>query len=249
MQALPAEAPRDAVGEVDVCCFGLPIGHPGLVGVGLGEVEVVRAGGGDAVAEGGDGNDAGAGGGCAGGEEEGFEQVEEQEVREVVCAELRFEAVFGLALGGGHYAGILLLEGTSSSRGKWEVDVPSVEDGDVQLVGQLLDLSGSLPDALQGLVVHENQGDFALGRSVALDLFHDCFAFLQVAHSADYVRSGGVNCPQGLNANSRGHASDEEGLVCELASEAFVFDDLKSCWSGIARTVKGGVDGGVARHV
>lgn len=105
VEVLRAVAPRDAVGEVDVGCFGLAVGDPGLVCVGLGEVEVVRAGGCDAVAEGGDGDDAGGGGGCGGGEEEGFEEVEEQEVGEVVCAELGFEAVFGGALRGGHYAG------------------------------------------------------------------------------------------------------------------------------------------------
>ena len=111
MQTLLAEAARDAVGEVDVCCFGLAVGCPGLVGVGLGEVEIVRAGGGDAVAEGGNGDDAGAKSGCAGREEEGFEEIKEEEVGEVVCAELGFETVFGFALGGGHYAGSLLLEG------------------------------------------------------------------------------------------------------------------------------------------
>ena len=63
------------------------------------------------------------------------------------------------------------------------------------------------------------------------------------------MRPGGVNCPQGLDANSRGHASDQEDLVCEFASEAFVFDDLKSCGSGIAGAIEGGVGGGVARHV
>ena len=104
LQVLRAVAPRDAVGEVDVGGFGLSVGDPGLVGVGLGEVEVVRAGGRDAVAEGGDGYDAGGVAGRAGGEEERFDEVEEEEVGEVVGAELRFEAVFGFALWGGHYA-------------------------------------------------------------------------------------------------------------------------------------------------
>jgi len=67
VQTLRPEAPRDAVGEVDVGCFGLAVGYPGLVGVGLGEVEIVGAGGGYAVAEGGDGDDAGSGVGRAGG--------------------------------------------------------------------------------------------------------------------------------------------------------------------------------------
>lgn len=66
---------------------------------------VVGTGGGDAVAEGGDCDYAGGRGGGCGGEEEGFEEVEEEEVREVVCAELRFEVVEGCAAGGGHYAG------------------------------------------------------------------------------------------------------------------------------------------------
>lgn len=104
-----AEAARDAVSEVDVGCFGLAVGDPGLVGVGFGEVEVVGAGGGYAVAEGGDGDYAGGGSGCGGGEEEGFEQVEEEEVGEVVGAELRFEAVFGFSLGSGHDAGRLIV--------------------------------------------------------------------------------------------------------------------------------------------
>lgn len=63
------------------------------------------AGGGDAVAEGGDCDYAGGGCGGCGGEEEGREEVEEEEVGEVVCAELRFEGVDRCALGGGHYAG------------------------------------------------------------------------------------------------------------------------------------------------
>lgn len=82
------------------------------------------------------------------------------------------------------------------------MDIPSVEDGDVQLVSQLLDLSGSLSHALQGLVVHEDQGDLALRGGVALDLFDDCFGLLQVAHSADHVGPSGVDCPQGLNTDS-----------------------------------------------
>ena len=100
---LRAEASRDAVGEVDVGCFGLAVGDPGLVAVGFGEVEVVGPGWSYAVAEGGDGDDARAAVGSVG-EEEGEEEVEEEEVREVVCAELRFEVVGCGSLGGGHYA-------------------------------------------------------------------------------------------------------------------------------------------------
>lgn len=83
-----------------------------------------------------------------------------------------------------------------------KVNVPGVEDGDVQLVGQLLDLSGSFPDALQGLVVHEDQGNFAFGGSVAFDLFDDCFAFVQVAYRADHMGSGGVHSSQSLDSDA-----------------------------------------------
>ena len=81
-------------------------------------------------------------------------------------------------------------------------DVPSVEDSNVQLLRQLLDLSGSFPHALQGRVVHEHQGDFAFGGSVAFDLVDDGFPFVHVAHGADYVGSGGVHGSQGLDADS-----------------------------------------------
>jgi hypothetical protein len=104
VQVLRAEAAGDAVGEVDVGGFGLAVGCPGLVGVRFREVEIVRAGWSYAVAEGGDGNDAGAGSGCGRGEEEGFEEVEEEEVGEVVGGELGFETVDGFAVGGGHNA-------------------------------------------------------------------------------------------------------------------------------------------------
>jgi hypothetical protein len=105
VQVLGPEVPADAVGEVDVGCFRLPVGCPGGVGVGLGEIEVVWAGWGCAVPDAGEGDNAGGGGGGCGGEEEGEERVEEEEVGEVVCAELEFEAVEGFAEGGGHYAG------------------------------------------------------------------------------------------------------------------------------------------------
>lgn len=62
------------------------------------------AGGGYAVAEGGDGDDPRVGTRSCGGEEEGFEEVEEEEVGEVVGAELRFVAVGGISLGGCHDA-------------------------------------------------------------------------------------------------------------------------------------------------
>jgi hypothetical protein len=90
---------------VDVGCFRLPVGCPGGVGVGLGEIEILRPGWRDAVAEGGDCDYAGRRGGSCGGEEEREEGVEEEEVGEVVCAELEFEAVGCFAVGGGHYAG------------------------------------------------------------------------------------------------------------------------------------------------
>lgn len=99
VEVLRGEASRDGVGEVDVGCFGLPVGDPGLVAGGFGEVEVVGPGWCYAVAEGGDGDDARAAVGSVG-EEEGFEEVEEEEVREVVCAELRFEVVGCRSLGG-----------------------------------------------------------------------------------------------------------------------------------------------------
>lgn len=40
----------------------------------------------------------------AGGQEGGLEELEKVEVPEVICAKLCFEAVFGLAFGGGHDA-------------------------------------------------------------------------------------------------------------------------------------------------
>ena len=61
-----------------------------------------------AVAEGGETDDAGGEGGGGGLEEEGFEELEEEEVGEVVGTELGLEAVGGVGEGGGsHYAGVI----------------------------------------------------------------------------------------------------------------------------------------------
>ena len=54
MQVLGPVATLEFVGEVDVCGFGLAVGDPGVVGVGLGEVVVVEADFAVAVAEAGD---------------------------------------------------------------------------------------------------------------------------------------------------------------------------------------------------
>lgn len=81
-------------------------------------------------------------------------------------------------------------------------DIPSVEDRTIELLSQLLDLSGSLPHALQRRHVHQNQRDFALGRRVALDFFDDGLAFVHVAYCTDHVGAGGVHCSQSLDADS-----------------------------------------------
>jgi hypothetical protein len=82
------------------------------------------------------------------------------------------------------------------------VDVPSVEDRNVQLISQLLDLRGSFPHALQRRIIHEHQRDLALGRSVAFDLIDDGFAFVHVAHSADYVGASSVHGSQSLDTDA-----------------------------------------------
>lgn len=105
MQTEVAVAAIEFVGHPDVGCFALAIGDEGVVmadvGVGFGqfaegvvvafegifEVVVAQLDGGEAVGCAGDGDDSAVECGCGGFEEEGFEVVEEGEVREVVGGE------------------------------------------------------------------------------------------------------------------------------------------------------------------
>lgn len=92
MQSLAAIPPLDLVREVDVCGLGLSVRGPGAVATIL-EVVVPELDACGAMTHGGEGDDAGAEVLGGGGEEGGLEQLEKQEVREVVGAELAFKAV------------------------------------------------------------------------------------------------------------------------------------------------------------
>ncbi len=108
MQSLGAIPALDLICHVDVCSFGLPVGAPGAVGSGGGEVVVGEVNAVSAVADGGEADNAGLERRGGGGEEEGFEELEEEEVGEVIGAELSFEAIGSEGTGGeSHYAGVV----------------------------------------------------------------------------------------------------------------------------------------------
>ena len=99
--ALVAQALVEPDGEQHVGGLGPAVGHPRVVGLAL-EVGIVEVDVAEAVAGRREQHDAGA----AGGHQRGREQLDEQEVAEVVGAELHLEAVDGGALRAGHHAGV-----------------------------------------------------------------------------------------------------------------------------------------------
>ena len=108
MQVLAAIAPLDLIGEVDVGGLGLAVGYEGLVAIWLVESQVVEVDAVSAVAGGRDAHDARWEVSCCGFEECVFEALEEQEVREVIDAELGFVAVgCEVACGVRHDAGVV----------------------------------------------------------------------------------------------------------------------------------------------
>ena len=100
METLGAVQPGEMRGHVDAGGFAGTVGEPAVVFAV--EVDVVEADGAVAVGGGGDADDARVEGGGRAGEKEVFEEVEEEEVGEVVCAELKLVAVFGAGFGGVH---------------------------------------------------------------------------------------------------------------------------------------------------
>ena len=108
VQILLAVTAVEFVGEVDVCGLGLGIGEPGVVEAGSVETVIVDVDAAVAVTRRTHRDDAGGEFRGGGGEEERLQELEEQEVGEVVGAELGFMAVGCFRVGGdGHDAGVV----------------------------------------------------------------------------------------------------------------------------------------------
>lgn len=89
--------------HVDVCRLGLPVRDPRVIRGG-GEVVVGEEDAVGAVARGGEADHPGSGRRGGGSKQERFEQLEEEEVRQVVGAQLGLESVGGAGLWGCHDA-------------------------------------------------------------------------------------------------------------------------------------------------
>ena len=117
---------RQHAGEEDVGELGLAVSRPGVV---VGHVGFAGLGhesgfGGEFVAFGGEVDDPDVGVGlCGGFFQNGKEELGEEGVADVVCAELCFVAVFCEAGGLGHYAGRALEDYNASN---WEITYPAL---------------------------------------------------------------------------------------------------------------------------
>ena len=150
------------------------------------------------MAGGGEGDEAAAG------LEERRDAVDEDEVAEMIGAELGFEAVGGVAEGGGHDAG--------------------VGDEDVERAALCEELAGGGADALEAREVELD--DFEGGAGVfgcAADVSGGAGSFVEVAGCADYVRAVGYESAGCLNAEAGGDSGDEDAFAFEVeACEDFV---------------------------
>lgn len=107
VQTFVAVSSFDLIGHVDIGCFTAAVRGPGRV-FAIVEIVVADVDRTGAVAGGGKIDDARVKFGGRRGEEGSFEELEEQEVREMVCAELGFESVGCFdECRGGHDAGVV----------------------------------------------------------------------------------------------------------------------------------------------
>jgi hypothetical protein len=151
VETFRAVAAFDLVREIYVCGLRLAVGLERVVGF-LFEVVVLEANGATAVAEGAHGYHSRWESGRAGGQERGFEELEEVEVADVVDAELHFEAILRSAFGDCHDS---ILFVSDCSRGPWAGGYsPSVCDEDVQCLALLEELVCGFLDRCEISVVH-----------------------------------------------------------------------------------------------
>src|SRR5262245_20223812 len=194
--AARAMAPVKFNGEEDVGCLGAAIGDEGFIGCSL-EIWIVEVYVRKAVAGGREIDQAAA---CA---KQGRDAVDENEVAEVIGAELRLEAVARLRKRRGHDSGIGddQVEGLAFSHEPIGTEADAFEAGEIEF------------DELEAAAV-------AFG--VVADLRSGRPSFRQVARCADYLcamRSKGAG---GLHAESGGSACNQDAFAAQInAGEDF----------------------------
>ena len=140
----------------------------------------------------------------AGLEQGTFQQLEQEEVREMVCAELSFETVFGAAFGRGHYAGVV--------------------DEDIESVRPSKHLLCSSANGIQRINFHLDQDDLGpVGGIVRQGRIQDLLPLFQIPDCQKELCSGCVKGPNGLCADTSRAACDEYYLVSQSANKIFVF--------------------------
>ena len=65
---------------------------------------------------------------------------------------------------------------------------------------------------------------------------------------AENVSSSGVQRPHRLYPYTRGHSGHDKNFIRQLATKAFIFDDLQGCWASIAWSSAAGMCFSVSRH-
>jgi hypothetical protein len=177
-------------GEENICGFRAAVGDIGIVGcafeTGIVEIDVGKAvTGGRYIDE------------AAASTKKRHDAIDEDEVAEVIGAELRFEAVGGVTERRGHHAG--------------------VGDDDVERFAFGDEFVGSGTDTFEIAEVEFDEFETsAVGGGVFADLRRSGFGFFKIAGGTDDVRAVCGQSARGFNADSGGNAGNEDAFAFEV---------------------------------
>ncbi len=230
-EAFVGVAAVDGIRHPHIRCLALPVTQPFIVGTGILIPEhIVEPDATHTMSRRRNGDDAGESPGVLGSlQERGFEQLEEQEMREMVGADLGLKPLGCFAQGCGHDSRV------------GDEDIESTPRFGLDGFRALADTGERVEVDLDGF----GAGAGLVVRGVGDDVVDYFGEFGDVAGGEEEFGAGFVKGAGGVDADSGGAAGDEDGFGAELADEVAVFYDLEGGWTGIAGTVGLFVDGGV----